>query len=134
MFLDSKIGFLLLITHFLAALLVGIIFRFYPFSFMAFKKYKTQKNELFSKKNKSSSMVKSSSSPLPNNKKRITLSQLGSIMGDGIRNSISTLLLICGFLVFFCVLGSILDRVGITSWISGFLQNLFIFWSKYFIG
>lgn len=127
MFLDSKIGFLLLITHFLAALLVGIIFRFYPFTFITSKKSHSQKNDLFSKKNKSSFDAKSLSSPLLNEKKRIAISELGSVMGIGIKNSISTLLLICGFLVFFCVLGSILDKVGITNWISEFLQKIFIF-------
>ena len=127
MFLDSKIGFLLLITHFLAALLVGIIFRFYPLNFITSKNSHSQKNDLFSKKNKSSFDTKSISSPLINEKKRITISELGSVMGTGIKNSISTLLLICGFLVFFCVLGSILDKVGITYCISEFLQKLFIF-------
>ena len=103
MFLDSKIGFLLLLTHFFAALLVGIIFRFYPFSFNTFKKSHLQNNALFSKRNKSSFKEMEDkitpSSPLSEHKKRIRLSELGSIMGEGIRNSISTLLLICGFLV-----------------------------------
>ena len=47
-------------------------------------------------------------------------------MGEGIKNSVSTLLLICGFLVFFCVLGCILDKLGITNCISDALQLLFI--------
>lgn len=131
MFLDSKIGFLLLLTHFLSALLVGIVFRFYPFSFKTFKETQRQKNKLFSKKNKGSFKEMEEKNIYPSshseNKKRIRISELGSIMGEGIRNSISTLLLICGFLVFFCVLGTILDKIGITNWISSILQKLFIY-------
>ena len=174
MFLDSKIGFLLLLTHFLAALLVGVIFRFYPFYFKPFKKHQSQNNTLFSKKNKSSVIIKSSPSPLlyeqkstnkkliennksinldicsknknnklqeslnnknfnskssqlPNDKKRLRLSDLGGVMGEGIKNSVSTLLLICGFLVIFCVVGTILDKIGITMWIATLLQKAFIF-------
>lgn len=143
MFLDSKIGFLLLLAHFLAALCVGVIFHFYPFSFGL----KTRKN---AKKNKSSVSIKKSSSPphnnqnsvntnlikenkkehsfnSTNNKKSLHLSDLGGVMGEGIKNSVSTLLLICGFLVIFCVVGTILDKTGITIWIATLLQKAFIF-------
>lgn len=116
MFFDSKVGFLLLLTHFVAALLVGIIFRFYPFI------GHSKKTPTFASHPTSETSSSFQSEP----KKRIRLSELGSIMGNGIRNSVSTLLLICGFLVFFSVLGTILDKIGITNWISDMLQNAFI--------
>ena len=128
MFLDSKIGFLLLLTHFLSALMVGILFRFYPFS-LSFKKTSSKKDDFFTKKNKSSFFENG------NTKKGFKLSELGGIMGDGIRNSISTLLLICGFLVFFCVFGTILDKTGITLWLSQLLAKRFsLFWFPYGMG
>ena len=106
MFADSKIGFLLLITHFIAALLVGICFRFY-------KKCPDSNvdNEEKSSKNKGSETIK--------------LSTLGSFMGEAIKNSIATLLIICGFIVFFCVLGTILDKIGFTTLIANTLSNVF---------
>ena len=99
MFADNKIGFLLLITHFIAALLVGICFRFY-------KKNSASciENEENLAKNKSSGTIK--------------LSTLGTFMGEAIKSSIATLLLICGFIVFFCVLGTILDKIGFTNLIT----------------
>lgn len=147
MFADNKVGILLLLTHFIAALLVGILFRFYKYNFKSHnlnsrkiisQVYKNtnrkmsessetlikyafnnnsniefkKTNDNFSKKNKSSSDV--------------NLSQLGSLMGDAIKNSISTLLLICGFIVFFCVLGTILDDIGITNLVANLLKNLFV--------
>jgi len=139
MFSDSKIGFLLLLTHFLAAFFVGVVFRFYPFYFRTLKKYQKQKNEFFSQKNESSSDENKEksllSTPLPEDKKSIRISELGSIMGEGIRNSVSTLLLICGFLVFFCVLGTILDKTGVSLWVANILQSVFLFlgFSKDFV-
>jgi len=105
MFADSKIGFLLLITHFIAALLVGICFRFY--------------------KKRSASNVNSEENPTKNKgSETVKLSTLGSFMGEAIKNSIATLLLICGFIVFFCVLGTILDKIGLTDLIAKGLSNV----------
>lgn len=112
MFENSKVGFLLLITHFIAALLVGIIFRLY--------------------KNTASSSLKSLERNLADDKKArknncsdaVKLSNLGTIMGEAIKNSIATLLLICGFITFFCVLGTMLDKSGITRLISNFICDL----------
>ena len=110
MFADNKIGFLLLITHFIAALLVGILFRFYKYT--PSQKKADNKYMENTVKNKSSKAIK--------------LSDFGMIMGDAIRNSISTLLLICGFIVFFCVLGAILDNSGVTKIMSNFISTSFI--------
>ena len=106
MFSDNKIGFLLLITHFISALLVGIFFRFY-------KKYPASNvnQEEKIKKNDCSESIK--------------ISTLGLYMGEAIKSSIATLLLICGFIVFFCVLGTILDEIGLTDLIANGLSKIF---------
>ena len=102
MFNDSKIGFLLLLTHFLSAITVGIIFRNY-------KKATTTK-DIISQNN-----IKS------NNK--ITFKNLGNIMGESIKNSINTLLLIGGYIVFFSVLGTILQETGIINYFSHLINK-----------
>lgn len=102
MFNDSKIGLLLLLTHFLSAITVGIIFKNYK------KSPKT--TDIISQNN-----IKS------NNK--ITLKNLGNLMGISIKNSIDTLLLIGGYIVFFSVLGTILSETGIINYCSHIINR-----------
>ena len=86
MFGDEKIGLLLLLTHFLASLTVGILFRFY-------------------KKHSTSDII----SQVSINSNSLNISNLGMHMANAIQKSISTLLLIGGFIVFFAVLTEILS-------------------------
>lgn len=84
MFGNSTIGFLLLITHILACLTVGFLFRFWKISShqsQNFKKY--------------------------SNYKKVDFSSLGEIIAQSISNAISTILMIGGFVVLFSVIISI---------------------------
>ena len=90
MFGSSSIGFLLLITHVLACLSVGICFRFWKSSHSSTKYI--------------SNGLKTSSIS------RVNLSNLGEIIGKSITNSISTILNIGGFVVIFSVVISILKH------------------------
>ena len=81
MFGNSTIGFLLLFTHLLASISVGFLFRFW-------------------KKNDSKNFI-SSSSNIKN--RTIKLSSLGEIIGNSIKSSINTILMIGGFVVLFSV-------------------------------
>lgn len=93
MFSDERIGLLLLLTHFLASLTVGILFRFY-------------------KKHSTSHII----SQVSINSNTLNISNIGLHMSNAIQKSISTLLLIGGFIVFFAVLTEILS--------STLLQNI----------
>ena len=109
MFLDSKIGLLLFITHFLASITVGIIFRNY-------KKSNSTLNIIpqVSIKSKSYDTLK--------------LQNLGKFMGSAIQNSISTLLMILGYMVFFAVLSNILATTGISNlfnFVIEYILNIF---------
>lgn len=109
MFLDSKIGLLLFITHFLSSITVGIIFRNY-------KKTVTTLNIIpqVSIKSKSYDTLK--------------LQNLGKFMGNAIQNSISTLLMILGYMIFFAVLSNILSNTGISNlfnFIIEYILNIF---------
>ncbi len=107
MFDDKKVGLLLLLTHFIASLSVGIIFRFY--------------------KKASTSNIISQVSIKSNN---IRLSNLGEYMSNAINKSISTLLLIGGYIVLFAVINEILsctifkyiDNSLILGILNGFLE------------
>ncbi len=93
MFGNSTIGLLLLTTHVLACISVGIIFRFWKVN------YKSSSRDFFVKNSKSSK-----------SKKQISCSDLGAIIGESITNSISTILTIGGFVVLFSVIISMLQN------------------------
>lgn len=108
MFGNSTIGFLLLITHILACISVGIIFKFW-------KKDK----ETFNFSNNIDSNY--------NKYKNITFSNLGEVLGKSITNSISTILMIGGFVVIFSSIISILNSSGFFSSIAFMLIPVFNF-------
>ena len=109
MFLDPKIGLLLFITHFLASITVGIIFRNY-------KKSSKSLNIIPQVSIKSKSY------------EALRLKNLGRVMGSSIQSSISTLLMILGYMVFFAVLSNVLVNTGIAKLFCNIIEymlNLF---------
>lgn len=93
LFGNSTIGFLLLFTHILACLSVGIIFRFWKF------KNNSTSNSSFLNKN--------------TNKEEVNFSNLGDILGKSILSSIKTIVVIGGFVVLFSVILSILKNSNV---------------------
>ena len=125
LFGNTLIGFLLLLTHILACISVGILFRF----------WRRTENQNFSN-------LKIN---IKNNKQLVNFSNLGEVLGKSITSSISTIVMIGGFVVLFSVVLSILKNSNIiellahiifpffrlfgiqdfnfcTSFISGFLE------------
>ena len=103
MFGNSTIGFLLLITHLLASLTVGFIFRFWKF-------------------NRKSTIPQNSHFQNPN--ENISISNLGGIIGNSISSSINTILLIGGFVVLFSVIISIFEKSHLLDIFSNFFKPL----------
>lgn len=104
MFYDARTGFLLLLTHILACLTVGILFRFWKYN-------KHYSNTLISNKQISTDAS-------------INFSNFGEILGKSIMNSIHSLVLIGGFIVFFSVIISIIRSSGILNIISIFCSSI----------
>lgn len=96
LFGNSTIGMLLLLTHILACISVGIVFRF----------WKSNDTEKIKSTNLNMNSKKSSS----------------NILGSSISNSINTILMIGGFIVLFSIIISILN----TSKVLLLLSNIFI--------
>ena len=103
LFGNTQIGLLLLFTHIIACITVGILFRFWK---------KNQVEEIH--------IASSSENKLQN----VTISNLGGILGESINKSISTILMIGGFVVLFSVLISILNISGITNMVSTIFEPL----------
>ena len=106
MFGNTLIGVLLLITHILASITVGIIFRFW-----------NSKNDTkyTSKKNFSNT----------SHNENVNISNLGQILSESITRSLSTIFMIGGFIIIFSSIISILKSSGILNILSGFIEPVF---------
>lgn len=106
MFKNTTIGILLFITHIFACLTVGFLFRYW-------------------KRNKKSSSSFFGTSAFKQDKKTVTFSNLGEILAQSITSSISTILLIGGFMVIFSSIISIFKA-------SRVITQLYLVFSTYF--
>lgn len=96
MFGNSTIGLLLLLTHVFACITVGVIFRF----------WKSKTTTLKSSHHTTSKFTTN---------KNVSFHNLGEVLGKSITSSISTILMIGGFVVIFSSIISILKASGILN-------------------
>lgn len=106
LFGSTTIGILLFITHVLACISVGIILRIFSYR----------------KKLSYRGLNRGYSSNDTNN--NVSFSSLGEILGKSITNSISTILMIGGFVVIFSVIISILNQSHILDILTSFLSPI----------
>ncbi len=95
LFGNVEIGILLLITHILACLTVGFLFRFWKYN-----------------KKENTSVISNSKSQ---NISNASISSLGKILGASITSATRTVVLIGGFVVLFSVIISIINSSGILN-------------------
>lgn len=111
LFGDTKTGLLLLCTHILSCITVGIILGKF------LKKTDDEfKNVMKSKYRSNLDMNK--------NKKEISIKNLGEVLASSINSSISTILLIGGFVVIFSVIISILNITHVLDALSNLLKPI----------
>lgn len=101
MFGNTTIGFILLLTHILASISVGIIFG------KRFKKNKSAVNHKFTSSKGNC----------------VSFSSLGEVLANSIISSIKTILMIGGFIVIFSVVISILNQSGVLNFVSNLFGN-----------
>ena len=104
LFYNTTIGILLFITHILASISVGLLFRFWKYN----KKNKTNNNTLLNSKNKN-----------------VSISNLGQILKDSIYSATNNILMIGGFVVLFSVIISILQNSNIISILASIIKPVF---------
>ena len=112
MFGNTLIGLLLFVTHVLASITVGIIFRFW--------KYNVRTKAI---NNGINFLQKDSANHL--NSKTISLLNLGEFIGSSITNSIQTILMIGGFVVLFSVIISILKASNLLQLLAYIVSPIF---------
>lgn len=90
LFYDASIGLLLLFTHILSCITVGIFFRFW----------------------KSKTKEKRNTNALENN---VTFNTLGEVLSKSILSAINSIVLIGGFIIFFGIILSVLQKAAILN-------------------
>ena len=106
LFGNTTIGILLFITHLLACISVGILFRFW-------------------KKDNSNSSYKNKVIYTANLTNSVKIKDLGEILSSSISNAISSVVLIGGFVVLFSVILSILNSSGFFNLCTQLLEPIF---------
>jgi len=99
MFSSAELGILIALSHYLSIILIGILFRFYK-----------SKSDLSSFKSSKYSPVRNAFVELRNHQK--DSEPIGIHLGNAVRESINTMLLVGGFIVLFSVIIEILKIVG----------------------
>lgn len=94
---SAMIGFLLMISHYLSAILVGFLFG------------------VCKKSNKNNSAQKLEF-------KIIKVNELGSVLSNIIKNSVSVVCVIGGFIILFSLISTIFEKLYITNFIAKFLM------------
>lgn len=113
MYQSSQIGIYMAICHYTAAILVGLLFRFY--------KANDRPHQIHNSRNRS--VIQEAFYQL--NFSRIGRPSLGTLMGAAVKESINTILVVGGFIIVFSVIIRILQLVGFTSLIAEILYFLF---------
>lgn len=109
MFSNPQVGATIAAAHYLSTLSVGLLMRFHG----------KDKKTIVSNNEKGNIFIKAFNALY--NARKTDNRPLGQLMGDAIRNSVNTLLLIGGFIILFSVIIKILEAIGIVSILSSFL-------------
>ncbi len=111
MFKSSKLGAFIAVSHYLGAIMVGIIFSFY--------KKSTKNNKIIRQKE---NLVKRAFSEIKTNNNQNP--PIGIVLGNAIRNSLNTILMIGGFITLFAVIIRMLELLKIIDLITSIIITL----------
>ena len=137
LFGDTTTGLLLLCTHVLACITVGIILG--KFSKKSDEEFRAKiifsqrnsthfmKNSLHNKTPSRNNSAKNNSNFSDQKSQNVTFKNLGEVLGNSINNSISTILMIGGFVVIFSVIISILNQTHALDFLSKFFNPILAF-------
>lgn len=105
------LGTLIAVAHYLSSFSVGLMMRF----------YKKNNNDITPEERRKENIVISAFKSMFEARKKDGR-PFGQLMGDAIKNSINTLLLIGGFIVLFSVIINILNTIGFNKFITSILS------------
>ncbi len=106
MFANSAVGYFLLAVHYVAAILNGLLFRFYKRGGQVYKKGKKK---------------------YPRAKFSAPEASFGESFAQSVKNSVESILLIGGYITLFCVISKILELSNIFTYLCLLLERLSVF-------
>jgi len=113
-FHNPNIGIILALSHYLGNICVGLMMRFYG------------KDESNAVQKQTKSLLRQAFRAM--HETRLKHSQaIGKLLGDAVRSSIQTLLMIGGFIILFSVLNKLLYITNITKWLADIVQYALAF-------
>ncbi|MBS4536094.1 sporulation integral membrane protein YlbJ [Clostridium sp. D2Q-14] len=107
MFNDESLGFIIALSHYLGAITVGLLFRFFKY-----------KNNSFFQNYRYKKMVKASYNEL------IEKKNIGSIMSKSVENAMNTILVVGGFIIFYSVFIEVFNSLNFIPLTNIFLSNI----------
>lgn len=130
LFGDTTTGLLLLGTHILSCITVGIILGKFSkksdenFRYNFFKNHENLNKKSLYENNKKIKSRNFNTNSETNTNSNVTFKNLGEVLSNSINNSISTILMIGGFVVIFSVIISILNKTHTLDLLSQFLNPI----------
>ncbi len=112
MFGSKSIGYYFIVTHYLSAIVVGIIAKFYKLNKKQTKDKKIKRNHIYHA---------ISSMKIARSKDKRTF---GGIFGDSVKNAMETVVAIGGFIILFCVIVKMLEITNVISLLSDFIVKI----------
>ncbi len=120
-FHNASLAFLIMASHYLGNLFVGITMRFHG-----------GKEELHVNKQSPEPMSLKSAFSKMHHKRMSDNRTIGKLLGDSVNSAIQTLLIIGGFIILFSVLNNVLNLVNVTQFIAFFIGVVFSIFSMPF--
>ena len=119
-FKKPELGIILALSHYLSNLLVGLCMRFYKGNeHLPTNKKEKKRSFIFFPK----TVIKALDAM---HQDRISQKKpFGKMLGDAVQSSVSTLLMVGGFIILFSVLNRILDTINVTQLIASFFKLIF---------
>lgn len=111
MFQSSKLGILIAFSHYIGAIIVGLIFSFYKKSSDDHKPTKEKVN-----------IIKKAFSQIAVNNNQV--SSIGVILGNAVKNSFNTILMVGGFIILFAVIIRMLELLKLIDLITSIVVTL----------
>ncbi|OWZ84181.1 sporulation integral membrane protein YlbJ [Natranaerobius trueperi] len=115
MFYNAQLGILIAVAHYLSSLSVGLLMRF----------YKRNSSDITTETKTSEHIIIRAFKAMFKGK-RDDQRPFGKLLGDAIRNSVNTLLLIGGFIILFSVIIRILTVIGFIELVTTILSPIFL--------
>ncbi len=111
-------GMVILISHYAAAFLLGLCFRYYRSRNYRCRRPKMPHKPLYSEKKPSSRTILHQALLALDCARKKDGRPIGRLMGDAVRNSVNVLLVVGGFIILFSVVTNLLMHLQIIDWMA----------------